>query len=103
MTLLLLMALGCESPNCTLTIDDAHQTCEVDEDCAVVTTDCEQGCTCAAVNVEHLGTYQGKTAPDCDEACAPAPCNRDCSQTLDVLCRRNVCETVSGGSDTFGG
>ncbi len=98
---LLLLLFACESPVCTLQIQDAHQSCQVDEDCAVVATDCDQGCTCAAVSLEHLATYQGKTAVDCGQGCSAEPCTQDCTQTLDVLCRRDVCETVSGGSDTF--
>ncbi len=100
---LLLFLFACESPTCTLQVQDAHQSCEVDEDCALVATDCAQGCTCAAVNVEHLESYQGKTAPDCGEGCSAEPCTQDCTETLDVLCRRNVCETLGSGTDTFAG
>ncbi|HJN76362.1 MAG TPA: hypothetical protein QGF58_20705 [Myxococcota bacterium] len=99
--MILALVLGCSEPVCTLKIDAGDRSCEVDEDCSLVYTDCAQACSCAAVSTSSAADYEGRRAADCGAGCELAPCDQDCKAATDVICRRNVCETVDLAGDTF--
>lgn len=99
--MILALVLGCTDPVCTLTVPVSDRECVEDIDCALVYTDCAQECSCAAVNAFAASGYEGKSAADCGDGCEIAPCDQDCKETHEAICRRNVCESVSVAGDTF--
>ena len=99
--MILALVLGCTDPVCTLTVPVEARTCETDEDCTLVHTDCAQACACAAVSVSASADYEGNTAADCNDGCELAPCDQDCKETTEAICRRNLCEAVDLAGDTF--
>lgn len=86
---------------CALSPAEELRTCEASEDCALAFVDCQQRCSCAAVNVEEVDGIESGAAGECADAVCPTDtCSEDCKERKVASCVRGRCETFDAGDDS---